>query len=175
MKNNFMYNGKNIIELVRNMTTVDMAAVAVKIAETHPDVFAQAVVGDVTAAKVVLTGFGNINITHGQLEFLRSLGAGDKVRAVKYFREEYDLNLREAKYLVEDLARQGYVKHKSWIPEWLSLETQKDLHEGWSIKHTNSDATSLGDILNAQLAENSAVRTLRSRNDDFPGGSPNGY
>ena len=154
MKNNFMYNGKNIIELVRNMTTVDMAAVAIKIAETHPDVFAQAVVGDVTAAKIVLTGFGNINITHGQLEFLRSLGVGDKVRAVKYFREEFNLGLKEAKYLTEDLARQGYVKHKSWIPEWLALETQKDLHEGWSIKQTNSDSTNIGDLLKQQLQDN---------------------
>ena len=154
MKNNFMYNGKNIIELVRNMTTVDMAAVAIKIAETHPDVFAQAVVGDVTAAKIVLTGFGNINITHGQLEFLRSLGSMDKVRAVKYLREEFNLGLKEAKYLTEDLARQGYVKHKSWVPEWLALETQKDLHEGWSIKQTNSDATSIGDLLKAQMRAN---------------------
>ena len=153
MKNNFMYNGKNIIELVRNMTTVDMAAVAIKIAETHPDVFAQAVVGDVTAAKIVLTGFGNINITHGQLEFLRSLGSMDKVRAVKYFREEFNLGLKEAKYLTEDLARQGYVKHKSWVPEWLALETQKDLHEGWSIKQTNSDSTSIGDLLKQQLRD----------------------
>jgi ribosomal protein L7/L12 len=116
-------------------------------------VFAQAVVGDVTAAKVALIGFGNIEITHGQLEFLRSLGVGDKVRAVKYFREEFNLGLKEAKYLTEDLARQGYVKHKSWIPEWLALETQKDLHEGWSIKHTNSDSTSIGDILNQQLRD----------------------
>ena len=153
MKNNFMYNGKNIIELVRNMTTVDMAAVAIKIAETHPDVFAQAVVGDVTAAKIVLTGFGNIDITHGQLEFLRSLGSMDKVRAVKYFREEFNLGLKEAKYLVEDLARQGYVKHKTWIPEWLALETQKDLHEGWSIKQTNSDSTNIGDLLKQQLRD----------------------
>ena len=153
MKNNFMYNGKNIIELVRNMTTVDMAAVAIKIAETHPDVFAQAVVGDVTAAKIVLTGFGNINITHGQLEFLRSLGSMDKVRAVKYLREEFNLGLKEAKYLTEDLARQGYVKHKSWVPEWLALETQKDLHEGWSIKQTNSDSTSIGDLLKQQLRD----------------------
>jgi 2-polyprenyl-6-methoxyphenol hydroxylase-like FAD-dependent oxidoreductase len=116
-KLNFMYNGKNVLSIARDLTDAGLAEVALKIAETHPDVFAQAVVGDVTAAEVVLTGFGNINITHGQLEFLRSLGVGDKVRAVKYFREEFNLGLKEAKFLTEDLARQGYVKHKSWIPE----------------------------------------------------------
>ena len=116
-KLNFMYNGKNVLSIARDLTDAGLAEVALKIAETHPDVFAQAVVGDVKAAEIVLTGFGNINITHGQLEFLRSLGVGDKVRAVKYFREEFNLGLKEAKFLTEDLARQGYVEHKSWIPE----------------------------------------------------------
>jgi 2-polyprenyl-6-methoxyphenol hydroxylase-like FAD-dependent oxidoreductase len=116
-KLNFMYNGKNVLGIARDLTDAGLAEVALKIAETHPDVFAQAVVGDVKAAEIALTGFGNINITHGQLEFLRSLGVSDKVRAVKYFREEFNLGLKEAKFLTEDLARQGYVKHKSWIPE----------------------------------------------------------
>jgi ribosomal protein L7/L12 len=153
MKNNFMYNGKNILAIVRDLTDSGLAEVAMKIAESHPEVFAQAVVGDVTAAKVVLIGFGNIEITHGQLEFLRSLGPLDKVRAVKYLREEFNLGLKEAKFLTEDLARQGYVKHKSWIPEWLAMETQKDLHEGWSIKQVKSDSTSIGDMLKQQLQD----------------------
>jgi ribosomal protein L7/L12 len=153
MKNNFMYNGKNILAIVRDLTDSGLAEVAMKIAESHPEVFAQAVVGDVTAAKVVLIGFGNIEITHGQLEFLRSLGPLDKVRAVKYLREEFNLGLKEAKFLTEDLARQGYVKHKSWIPEWLAMETQKDLHEGWSIKQVKSDSASIGDMLKQQLQD----------------------
>jgi len=153
-KLNFMYNGKNVLSIARDLTDAGLAEVALKIAETHPDVFAQAVVGDVTAAKIVLTGFGNIDITHGQLEFLRSLGTLDKVRAVKYFREEFNLGLKEAKFLTEDLARQGYVKHKTWIPEWLVQETQKDLREGWSIEQTNSYSTSIGDLLKQQLQDN---------------------
>lgn len=176
---NFMFDGVNILQRVREASNDDLVQVAYRLAETHPQLFCRLLTDDLT---VDYTFPGNshvgwdvaVKISRKEMETLKGFGSNDKVRAVKWLRETYGIGLKEAKDLSEWLVRDGHLPHKCWMPEWLTKQTMKPLADGWS-REQKSDMTCLGDILNAQLAENSAVRTVRSNaqiradfDDDIP-------
>jgi hypothetical protein len=127
-KLNFMYNGKNILGIARDLTDAGLAEVALKIAETHPEVFAATLLGEqfVPTPNVAPSiPRGDVEITqkdlryfvsHSDLNVLEEMQ--DKVRAVKYLREAYSLSLKEAKDLTEWLARNGYVNKPHWYENW---------------------------------------------------------
>ena len=165
-KLNFMYNGKNVLSIARDLTDAGLAEVALKIAETHPDVFAAAVLGEQpTSGAVVLPSPSMTNIaavpvqaapwvtkfvTQDDLNVLD--GMHDKVRAVKYLRAAYNLNLKEAKDSTEWLARNGHVKNKQhWYETW---EQSKDRYWEESKQRSAETETSLGDLLKAQIRAN---------------------
>ena len=167
-KLNFMYNGKNVLSIARDLTDAGLAEVALKIAETHPDVFAAAVLGEqptsgsvvmppVSTTNIVGTLFGNIDVTQHHLDTLN--GIHDKVRAVKYLRETFNLNLKEAKTLSEDMARNGWVKNKQhWYETW---EQSKDRYWEQSKAQAADDNVSLGDLLKQQLEDHVRVHGTR--------------
>lgn len=111
---NFMYNGKNILAIVRDLTDSGLAEVAMKIAETHPEVFAEALLGEAAIHEFTLTDGTTIRMTRTQLGVLES--NSNKVAGIKALREWFGIGLREAKDLSEDLVRRGFVRHTNWIP-----------------------------------------------------------
>jgi ribosomal protein L7/L12 len=111
---NFMYNGKNILAIVRDLTDSGLAEVAMKIAESHPEVFAQALLGEAAIHEFTLCDGKTIRMTRTQLGVLES--NSNKVVGIKALREWFGMGLREAKELSEDLARRGFVRHTNWIP-----------------------------------------------------------
>ena len=112
---NFMYKGKNILTLVAGMSSHDLAKIALRISETHPDAFAEAVVGEIAGFEFNIEG-KQLRMTQGELAKLDRLGP-DKIDAIKNVREMYGLGLREAKLLSEKLARDGYLNRPHWLPE----------------------------------------------------------
>jgi ribosomal protein L7/L12 len=112
---NFMYNGKNILAIVRDLTDSGLAEVAMKIAETHPDVFAEAVLGEAAIYEFTMEDGTPVRMTRSQIAQIDS--SRDKIVAIKQLREWFGLGLREAKLLSETLARQKYVQHAHWVPE----------------------------------------------------------
>jgi hypothetical protein len=146
-KLNFMYNGKNVLSIARDLTDAGLAEVALKIAETHPDVFAAAVLGEqpVPTPNVVLTVFGNINLTVDDMKVLREQ---DKIGAIKYLRATHSLSLLAAKNLTEWLARDGYVNKPYWYE---SFEQSKNRYWEESKAKAADSGISLGDLLKQQL------------------------
>lgn len=112
---NFMYNGKNILAIVRDLTDTGLAEIAMKIAETHPDVFAQAVLGEAGIHQFTLDSGGVVRLTQSQLNSIDT--THDKIVAIKNLREWFSISLRDAKLLSETLARDGYIKRPHWVPE----------------------------------------------------------
>ena len=112
---NFMYNGKNILAIVRDLTDSGLAEVAMKIAETHPDVFAEAVLGEAAIHSFTMEDGTPVRMTQKQLNVMDM--THDKIVAIKQLREWFGLGLREAKLLSESLARDGYIKRPHWVPE----------------------------------------------------------
>jgi len=112
---NFMYNGKNILAIVRDLTDSGLAEVAMKIAETHPDVFAQAVLGEAAIHSFTLDSGDVVRLTQSQLNFVDV--TQDKIAVIKNLREWFNIGLRDAKLLSEKLARDGYIKRPHWLPE----------------------------------------------------------
>ena len=112
---NFMYNGKNILAIVRDLTDTGLAEIAMKIAETHPDVFAQAVLGEAGIHQFTLDSGGVVRLTQSQLNSIDL--THDKIVAIKNLREWFSISLRDAKLLSETLARDGYVKRPTGGPK----------------------------------------------------------
>lgn len=114
---NFMYNGKNILAIVRDLTDSGLAEVAMKIAETHPDVFAEALLGEAACYLFTIEDGTPVRMTKNQIAQINGCGSRGKVAAIKQLREWFGLGLREAKLLSETLAREKYVSHADWLPE----------------------------------------------------------
>jgi ribosomal protein L7/L12 len=112
---NFIYNGKNILAIVRDLTDSGLAQVAMKIAETHPDVFAEAVLGEAAIYEFTMDDGTPVRMTKSQIAEIDS--SSDKITGIKQLRTWFGLGLRDAKLLSEMLARQKYVRHAHWVPE----------------------------------------------------------
>jgi ribosomal protein L7/L12 len=106
---NFNYNGKNMLRLVRELSDSALVDVALRIAETDPVVFARAVLGE---TRYTCSIFG----TPVDLQYLQGMKSNDKVRAIKWLREKFNIGLKEAKDLVEKLAGDKVIDQPSWVP-----------------------------------------------------------
>lgn len=140
---NFMFDGVNILQRVREASNDDLVQVAYRLAETHPQLFCRLLTNDCTVDYVIngtLYGYLDVKISRKEMETLKGFNAGDKVRAIKWLRETYGIGLKEAKDLSEWLVRDGYLPHQEWVHNY---QQSKDAH-----------ATSLGDILKAQIRAN---------------------
>jgi len=125
---NFNYNGKNMLRLVRELSDSALVDVALRIAETDPVVFARAVLGETRyTCSIHSEAWGNIpvKIDRKQMDTLRAFEAGDKVRAIKWLRETYNIGLKEAKDLVEELVSAKIIDQPSWVPIGYPYQTYK--------------------------------------------------
>lgn len=146
-----------MLKLVRSLSDSELAEVALAIASDNPVLFAQwvNVVKGCAVAPSTPTG---VEVTMRDLRYFVSQDdldvledMDDKVRAIKYLREEYSLSLREAKDLTEWLARNGYVKNK---PHWYeTFEQSTERYHNDKAKAVDG-SVSLGDLLKQQLREN---------------------
>lgn len=130
----FTYNNQNILRLIRNMTDAQLAEVALRISETHPEAFAAALTNATILTKEV-NGI-KIELTADDMNHLRTYGNGDKVRAIKWMRERFGICLLEAKLLSEALVNDGDLFRPVWVGRAEIFEDKP---------------TSLGDILKAQI------------------------
>ena len=142
---NFMFDGVNILQRVREASNDDLAQVAYRLAETHPQLFCRLLTDDLTVDYTFPSNHPvgwdvAVKISRKEMETLKGFKAGDKVRAVKWLRETYGIGLKEAKDLSEWLVRDGHLPHQEWV---YNYQQSKDAH-----------ATSLGDILKAQIRAN---------------------
>ena len=115
---NFIYNGKNILSIVRDLTDSGLAGVALKIAETHPEVFAAALLGECAHNDYGSFGGTPVRLTDKQMIEIGHMSS--KVVAIKHLREVFGIGLKEAKDLVEALATHHLVNRKDfapWTPE----------------------------------------------------------
>lgn len=132
---NFMFDGVNILQRVREASNDDLVQVAYRLAETHPQLFCRLLTDDLTVDYTFQShnlGWDiAVKISRKEMETLKGFGSSDKVRAVKWLRETYGIGLKEAKDLSERLVRDGHLPHQNWVP--------------------GSESVSLGDLLNVQL------------------------
>lgn len=111
---NFNYNGKNMLRLVRELSDSALVDVALRIAETDPVVFARAVLGE---TRYTCTIYGNrVELSFLDLKYLQDMKCTDKVRAIKWLREKFNLGLKEAKDLVEQLVDDKIIDQPTWVP-----------------------------------------------------------
>jgi ribosomal protein L7/L12 len=111
---NFNYNGKNILRLVRELSDSALVDVALRIAETDPVVFARAVLGE---TRYTYTIYGTpLELSLLDLKYLQDMKSNDKVRAIKWLREKFNIGLKEAKDLCEKLVGDKVIDQPSWVP-----------------------------------------------------------
>jgi ribosomal protein L7/L12 len=111
---NFNYNGKNMLRLVRELSDSALVDVALRIAETDPVVFARAVLGE-TRYTCTICGIP-VELSFLDLKYLQDMKSNDKVRAIKWLREKFNIGLKEAKDLVEELVSAKIIDQPSWVP-----------------------------------------------------------
>ena len=111
---NFVYNGKNILSIVRDLTDSGLAEVALKIAETHPEVFAAALLGECAHNDYGSFGGTPVRLTDKQMTEIGSMRS--KVEAIKHLRETFGIGLKEAKDLIESMASHHLVDRKDFAP-----------------------------------------------------------
>jgi ribosomal protein L7/L12 len=110
---NFNYNGKNMLRLVRELSDSALVDVALRIAETDPVVFARAVLGE-TRYTCSIYGIP-VELSFLDLQYLQGMKSGDKVRAIKWLREKFNIGLKEAKDLCEKLVSDKIIDQPSWV------------------------------------------------------------
>jgi len=111
---NFNYNGKNILRLVRELCDSALVDVALRIAETDPMVFARAVLGE---TRYTCSIYGTrVELSFLDLKYLQDMKSNDKVRAIKWLREKFNIGLKEAKDLVEKLVGDKVIDQPTWVP-----------------------------------------------------------
>ena len=111
---NFNYNGKNMLRLVRELSDSALVDVALRIAETDPVVFARAVLGE---TRYTCTIYGKrMELSFLDLKYLQDMKSNDKVRAIKWLREKFNIGLKEAKDLCEKLVSDKIIDQPSWVP-----------------------------------------------------------
>ena len=146
-----------MLKLVRSLSESELADVALAIASENPVLFAQWVNVVKGCAVAPSTPTGDVEVTMKDLRYfvawddlvvLREMH--DKVRAIKYLREEYSLSLREAKDLTEWLARNGHVNKPHWYE---TFEESKDWYWQETKQKADDDNVSLGDLLKQQLRD----------------------
>lgn len=154
---NFMFENMNILKRVHGATTEELVEVAYRLAETHPTLFCRLLTNDLTvdyALNGTLYGHIDVKITRDDMDKLKTFGDGEKVRAVKWLRENYGIGLKEAKDLCEWLVRDGHLPHKCWMPDWLAEKTMKPLADGWTrTVKTLYPNGSLDELLKKQMNE----------------------
>jgi ribosomal protein L7/L12 len=111
---NFNYNGKNMLRLVRELSDSALVDVALRIAETDPVVFARAVLGETRYTCIIYDR--RLELSFLDLQYLQGMKSNDKVRAIKWLREKFNIGLKEAKDLVEKLVSDKIIDQPSWVP-----------------------------------------------------------
>lgn len=110
----FVYDNKNVLRIVREMSDQALAEVALRVSEIDPEVFARAVLG----ADLYETSINGIDValSHEDLCKLQEHARLDqKVTAIKWLREKFNLGLKEAKDLTEQLAGENVICAPRWV------------------------------------------------------------
>jgi len=111
---NFNYKGKNMLRLVRELSDSALVDVALRIAETDPMVFSRAVLGE---TRYTCSIYGTpLELSFLDLKYLQDMKSNDKVRAIKWLREKFNIGLKEAKDLVEKLVGDKVIDQPTWVP-----------------------------------------------------------
>ncbi len=98
----------SVLVALRVIDESQLATLALKIAEAHPETFERLLLEAVPAA-AVLQKFAfdvpfssqRVHLTQEELDYLRAIAPSNKITAIKKVREVTGLGLKEAKDLVE--------------------------------------------------------------------------